>query len=83
MFHGQKRYLQVLLDPARAELLDKMAESREMRTTALARDQIYAFIECSVPPETYQAALEQDERARKEAIARQVQGRKKKQPSVA
>jgi hypothetical protein len=83
MFHGQKRYLQVLLDPARAELLDRMAKHRDLRTTALAREQLYAAIQQGVPPEEYQAALEQDEQARAEAIARQVQGRKKKKPTVA
>lgn len=77
MFHGQKRYLQVLLDPARAALLDKLAEAKEMRSTALAREYVYAALEQSVPPEAYQAALEEDAQLRAEGIARQVQGRKK------
>lgn len=80
VFHGQKRYLQILLDPARAALLDRVAENSGMRTTALIRDWIYARLQQSHPEATYQRALDEDMRLRASSISRQVEGRRKRRP---
>jgi hypothetical protein len=77
MFHGQKRYLQVLLDPHRADLLDAMAARREMRTTALVRELVYEALEERCPPEVYADAVARDGMLRADAIERQVAGRKR------
>jgi hypothetical protein len=81
MFHGQKRYLQVLLDPNRADLLDALAAERDVRTTALVREQVYEALERSVPPEVYAEALSRDVVVREDAINRQVDGRRKRKPT--
>ena len=81
MFHGQKRYLQVLLDPHRADLLDALAAERDVRTTALVREQVYEALERSVTPEVYAEALRRDVVVREDAIRRQVDGRRKRKPT--
>jgi hypothetical protein len=43
--HGNKRYMQVLLDNARYELLERYATSVNMRVTALAREIVYQWLE--------------------------------------
>ena len=60
MFHGKKRYFQVLLGPARAQLLDDLAEKRGMRTSAFIRDLIYTHLEQVCPPPTYRHATNRD-----------------------
>ena len=42
--HGNKTYLQILLDPNRAELLKEVAEWKDMRPTALVRDTVYKML---------------------------------------
>ncbi|MFZ9959662.1 MAG: hypothetical protein ACO3GP_04660 [Candidatus Limnocylindrus sp.] len=83
MFHGQKRYLQVLLDPNRADLLDAMAAQQEKRTTALVREIVYEVLEQRCPPEAYEAAVARDAALRADAIERQVAGRKRNRPKPA
>ena len=83
MFHGQKRYLQVLLDPNRADLLDAMAAQQEKRTTALVREIVYQALEERCQPEAYEAAVARDAALRADAIERQVAGRKRNRPKPA
>jgi hypothetical protein len=80
VFHGQKRYFQVLLDPARAALLDRVAEDSGVRTTGLIRDWIYARLQQSHSEVTYQRAYDEDMRIRADSINRQVEGRRKRRP---
>lgn len=82
MFHGQKRYYQVLLDPARAELLDALAEDRGMRPSALLRKVAYEALEQAFPPSLYALATTQDEASRLTSIRNQVEGRRKPKPKV-
>lgn len=77
MYHGQKRYLQILLDPERAQLLDDLAEKKGVRTTAFVRSQIYEVLERMTPPEVYADALARDEAIRAASVRRQVAGRRK------
>jgi hypothetical protein len=60
MFHGKKRYFQVLLDPARAELLDELAEQRGMRPAALVREIVYLHLERTFAPTVYNHARTND-----------------------
>jgi len=83
MFHGQKRYLQVLLDPHRADLLDAMAAQQEKRTTALVREMIYELLEQRISPEAYADAVSRDAALRADSIERQVAGRSKRRKEKA
>ncbi len=76
MYHGQKRYLQLLLDPARAQLLDRWAERTKVRTSALVRDLVYDALEQVVPPDEYAKALNEDAELRAASTRRQRAGRK-------
>lgn len=78
MYHGQKRYLQVLLDPARAELLDRLAGEKDVRVTALVRDMVYEALEARFVAEVYQAAVSRDAETKAAAVQRQVDGRKRR-----
>ena len=73
--HGNKTYLQILLDPNRAELLMQLAESQKVRPTAWIRDVIYKQLELCVSADEYSKALEADKAAWQESIERRVQGR--------
>lgn len=81
VIHGQKRYLQVLLDPARAALLDGLAKGMGVRTTALMRDWIYERLQQTYSPAAYRRAYEEDMKTRNDSISRQVEGRRKRKGS--
>jgi hypothetical protein len=76
VYHGQKRYLQLLLDPSRAQLLDRWAERTKVRTSALVRDLVYDALEQVVPPDEYAQALSEDTALRAASARRQRAGRK-------
>ena len=46
--HGQKFYLQLLLDSGRYQLLKAIAEKEGVRVSALARAAVYAYLELSL-----------------------------------
>ena len=73
--HGSKRYYQLLLDPHRADLLEQLAQDAGVRTTAYARDLLYAAIRRSVDTATYGLAEAEDQALRRKSIQNQVQGR--------
>ena len=73
--HGNKTYLQILLDPNRAQLLMQLAETQKVRPTAWIRDVIYKQLELCVSADEYGKALEADKVAWQQSIERRVQGR--------
>jgi len=73
--HGNKTYLQILLDPNRAELLMNLAEGLKVRPTSWIRDVIYKELERCVPSDAYQKALDADVEVWKDSIRRRVEGR--------
>ena len=73
--HGNKTYLQILLDPNRAELLMNLAEGLKVRPTSWIRDVIYEELERCVPSDAYQKALDADVEVWKDSIRRRVEGR--------
>ena len=75
--HGNKTYLQILLDPNRAELLKEVAENKGMRPTAWIRDAVYKMLELNVPVDVYTAAVAKDEAAWQASVRRRVEGRLK------
>lgn len=75
--HGNKTYLQILLDPHRAELLRELAESKGMRPTAWIRDAVYKVLELQINPDDYDIARAKDELAWRESVRKRVEGRQK------
>lgn len=73
--HGAKRHYQVLIDPARAELLDRAAEKEGKRTTALIRDLLHDFLQGVYTKAEYQKAVDADQATRANAVRRQTDGR--------
>ena len=73
--HGNKTYMQILLDPNRAQLLSNLADGLKLRPTTWIRDVIYKELERCVPSESYEAALEKDKQAWQDSIQRRVEGR--------
>lgn len=75
--HGNKTYMQILLDPHRAALLMAMAEQKSLRPTALVREMVYRCLERDLPSSTYKEAVAKDDAAWKESVRKRVEGRMK------
>jgi hypothetical protein len=73
--HGNKHYLQVLMDNAKYELLAQCAQERGVRTTALARDAVYEWLSKNVEPELFKAANLIDDATWKQSVRNRVKGR--------
>jgi hypothetical protein len=73
--HGNKAYLQVLLDPNRADLMVALAEKADMRPSAWVREAVYRVIKEEVSEDEYADALEGDEEAWRDSVRRRVEGR--------
>jgi len=77
--HGNKRRFQVLLDPNRAKLFDRLAEQDSLKTSAFLRNRLYEALESLVPRATYQKAQQADAALRAEAIELQSRIRRSRQ----
>lgn len=75
--HGQKFYLQLLIDSGRYELLQRQAAAEGIRVSALARNAVYAYLEKAVPASEYRVAMTRDQAAWAESVKRRVEGRKR------
>jgi hypothetical protein len=73
--HGNKHYLQVLMDNAKYELLVQCAQERGVRTTALARDAVYEWLSKNVDPELFKAANLIDDATWRQSVRNRVKGR--------
>jgi len=73
--HGQKWYVQLLVDNHRYKLAQRLAADQNKRLTALLRDMVYAALEKAVPASDYKAAEAADKAAWAESVQRRVQGR--------
>ena len=51
--HGAKIYVQLLLDPNRAKLLQDLAAEQGKRGTAVMRDILYSHLERTLPSSVY------------------------------
>ena len=79
--HGNKHYLQVLMDNAKYQLLEQCAQERGVRTTALARDAVYEWLSKNVDPELFQAANLIDDATWKQSVRNRVKARMQNQSS--
>jgi hypothetical protein len=73
--HGNKHYLQILMDNAKFELLEQCAQERGVKTTALARDAVYEWLSTNVDPELFQAANLIDDATWKQSVRNRVKAR--------
>jgi hypothetical protein len=85
--HGSKLYCQLLLDPHRYKLAEKLAaklskerserEGRDVKVkvTALLRDMVYEALEKVLPASEYKAAEAADEALWRESVKKRVEGR--------
>ena len=73
--HGQKKYLQILLDPARAELLQSLATEKGIKPTALVRELVYQGLARSVPTTIFNEAAAKDEATWRKSVRSRVEGR--------
>jgi len=69
--------MQILLDPHRAALLEKIAMDKGVRSTAWIRDAVYNALEKALPSSVYQEAVAKDEASWRESVRRRVEGRMK------
>lgn len=75
--HGNKTYMQILLDPHRAKLLFDLAEEKGIRPTALIRDMVYRCLERDLPASVYNEAVAKDAAMWRESVRKRVEGRMK------
>ena len=80
--HGAKVYVQLLLDPNRAELLQSMAAEEGKRPTAVMRDILYSHLERVLPSSVYGEAAAKDHAVWKQSVRNRVKGRSKKTEEV-
>ena len=73
--HGRRVYLQILLEPHRAALLQDMADEQGKRLTGVAREVIYSGLEKLYPAHVYKEAKAKDEALWKESVRNRIEGR--------
>ena len=73
--HGNKTYMQILLDPHRARLVMEQAKSEYIRATAGIRNAVDRELERDLPASTYKEAEAKDEAVWSESVRRRVEGR--------
>jgi len=73
--HGNKAYLQILIDPNRAALVNQLAEEAGMRPSAWVREAVYKMLQLDTSREVYNEALEKDKEVWQESVRRRVEGR--------
>jgi hypothetical protein len=73
--HGNKIYLQLLLDPNRAKLAADLASCEGIKTTAWIRNAVYNELQRQLPTSVYKEAQAQDEAVWRRSVRRRIEGR--------
>lgn len=73
--HGNRVYIQVLLEPFRGELFIKEAESQNIKPSALIRQLVYNYLAESINEQEYCDALTKDKQKWQEAVDSRLEGR--------
>ncbi|MFZ9655101.1 MAG: hypothetical protein ACO29V_05625 [Limnohabitans sp.] len=73
--HGSKFYCQLLIDPNRYKLAEKLADQSGKKVTALLRDLVYESLERHYPDKEYQAAAVADAEVWNDSVRRRVSSR--------
>ena len=75
--HGNRVYIQVLLEPFRGELFMQEAEAQGVKPSALIRQLVYDYLAENTEEEPYLEALTKDKQKWQEAVEARLQGRLK------
>ena len=75
--HGNKVHVHILLDPARALLLEQIANDKGMKLAELGRQAIYDWVGFMTEPAVFKAAEEFDEARWRQSIQNRLDGRKR------
>jgi len=74
--HGNKNYYQVLIDPHRSKLIEKIAKEADMRGTAWVREAAYEKLQKVMNTGEYNIAKAKDDLLWKQSVQRRIEGRK-------
>ena len=73
--HGNRVYIQVLLEPFRGELFMQEADSQGIKPSALIRQLVYDYLAENTKEETYCEALVNDKQKWQDAVDARLEGR--------
>ena len=73
--HGNRVYIQVLLEPFRGELFMQEADARGMKPSALIRQLVYDYLAETTEEQPYLEALARDKQKWQEAVDARLEGR--------
>ena len=76
--HGNKSFYQVLIDPNRAELIEKQAEKEGIRGTAWVMKVAYEALQREYSSSENKIAEAKDELMWRESVQRRIEGRRQK-----
>ena len=79
--HGNRVYIQVLLEPFRGELFMQEANSQGIKPSALIRQLVYDYLAEHTKEETYCEALVNDKQKWQDAVDARLEGRAKNRRS--
>ena len=75
--HGNKKYYQVLIDPNRSLLIEKLALREGIKGTAWIRNAAYEKLQQEYTTSDYKVAEAKDEVLWRESVRRRILGRSK------
>ena len=75
--HGNRVYIQVLLEPFRGELFMEEAKAQGIKPSALIRQLVYNYLAETTDEETYCKALAGDKQKWQDAVDSRLEGRRK------
>ena len=74
--HGNKNYYQVLIDPHRSKLIEKVAKEENMRGTAWVRQAAYEKLQRVMNTGEYKIAEAKDDLLWRQSVQRRIEGRR-------
>ena len=74
--HGNKNYYQVLIDPHRSKLIEKVAKEGNKRGTAWVRQAAYEKLQRVMNTGEYKIAEAKDDLLWRQSVQRRIEGRK-------
>ena len=81
--HGNRVYIQVLLEPFRGELFMQEANSQGIKPSALIRQLVYNYLSENTDEQAYCDALVNDKQKWQDAVDARLEGRAKNRRSKA
>ena len=75
--HGNRVYIQVLLEPFRGELFMQEANAKGIKPSALIRQLVYDYLEKNTDQQNYCEALANDKQKWQDAVDSRLEGRRK------